>query len=102
MDQHQFQIDVNPDNRDVEYLKDRIDTFNVDETKIYDFKELAIFLRDSAGLMNRWNLRAYLGRLSRYQILVGTGGFPRSRAWIETDACSRARSNCQRLRHRHA
>jgi GNAT superfamily N-acetyltransferase len=46
-----FVIDSCPERRDVESLKDRIDTFNVDETKIYDFKELAIFVRDPTGLM---------------------------------------------------
>jgi ribosomal protein S18 acetylase RimI-like enzyme len=51
MKQDQFRIDVSPDTRDVEYLRDRIDTFNVDETKIYDFKQLAIFMRDSMGQM---------------------------------------------------
>jgi GNAT superfamily N-acetyltransferase len=45
----QFEIDTHPDGREVDLLKDRIDTFNVDVTKIYDFKELAIFLRDSSG-----------------------------------------------------
>ena len=40
-----------PDHRDVECLKDRVDTFNVDETRIYDFKELAILLKDAAGQM---------------------------------------------------
>ena len=40
-----------PDHRDVECLKDRVDTFNVDETRIYDFKELAILLKDSTGQM---------------------------------------------------
>ena len=42
-----FNIDVNPDAREVESLTDHIDTFNVEETRIYDFKELAISLRDS-------------------------------------------------------
>jgi len=48
MEQLQFNIDVNPDAREIESLSDRIDTFNVEETRIYDFKELAILLRDSA------------------------------------------------------
>jgi GNAT superfamily N-acetyltransferase len=48
MGQFQFAIDVNPDPRDVEALKDLIDTFNVEETCTNDFKELAIFVRDSA------------------------------------------------------
>jgi ribosomal protein S18 acetylase RimI-like enzyme len=48
MGQPRFEIDINPDTREVEYLKEHIDTFNVDETKLYDFKELAIFLRDSS------------------------------------------------------
>jgi GNAT superfamily N-acetyltransferase len=47
MEQFQFNIDVNPDAREIRSLSDRIDTFNVEETRIYDFKELAIFLRDS-------------------------------------------------------
>ncbi|HEV2281768.1 MAG TPA: GNAT family N-acetyltransferase [bacterium] len=47
MEQFQFIIDVNPDAREVQSLNNRIDTFNVEETRIYDFKELAIFLRDS-------------------------------------------------------
>ena len=47
MEQLQFNIDVDPDTREIASLSNRIDTFNVDETKIYDFKELAIFLRDS-------------------------------------------------------
>jgi GNAT superfamily N-acetyltransferase len=46
-----FEIDSRPESREVESLKDRIDTFNVDETRIYDFKELAIFLRDPTGQM---------------------------------------------------
>lgn len=49
MEQFQFNIDVNPDAREVQSLSNRIDTFNVEETRIYDFKELAIFLRDSTG-----------------------------------------------------
>ncbi|HEV2358515.1 MAG TPA: GNAT family N-acetyltransferase [bacterium] len=51
MEQTQFDIDTHPDGLEVDLLRDRIDTFNVDETKIYDFKELAIFLRDSSGQM---------------------------------------------------
>jgi ribosomal protein S18 acetylase RimI-like enzyme len=46
-----FEIESSPARREVESLKDRIDAFNVDETKIYDFKELAIFLRDPMGQM---------------------------------------------------
>ena len=49
MEHTRFEIDSRPESREVESLKDRIDTFNVDETKIYDFKELAIFLRDPTG-----------------------------------------------------
>jgi GNAT superfamily N-acetyltransferase len=49
MEPFQFNIDVNPDAREVQSLSNRIDTFNVEETRIYDFKELAIFLRDSTG-----------------------------------------------------
>ena len=51
MEHTRFDIDIHPDSRDVELLKDRIDTFNVDKTEIHDFKELAIFLRDSSGQM---------------------------------------------------
>jgi len=51
MDHTRLKIDINPDHRDVECLKDRVDTFNVDETRIYDFKELAILLKDAAGQM---------------------------------------------------
>jgi GNAT superfamily N-acetyltransferase len=47
MEQFQFNIDVNPDAREIQSLNDHIDTFNVEETRIHDFKELAIFLRDS-------------------------------------------------------
>ena len=47
-----FEINTNPDPRDVESLKDSVDTFNVDETRIYDFKELAILLQDSTGQMS--------------------------------------------------
>jgi len=36
------EIETDPDRRQVDLPKDSIDTFNVDETKIYDFKELAI------------------------------------------------------------
>lgn len=46
-----FDIDTAPDRRDVDSLKDHIDTFNVEETQIHDFKELAVFLRDPAGQM---------------------------------------------------
>ncbi|HLY21380.1 MAG TPA: GNAT family N-acetyltransferase [bacterium] len=49
MDETQFTIDTHPDGRQVDLLKDRIDTFNMDETKIRDFEELAIFLRDSSA-----------------------------------------------------
>jgi len=45
--QFQFDIEVNPDPRDIESLRDHVDTFNVEETKIYDYGDLAIFLRDS-------------------------------------------------------
>jgi GNAT superfamily N-acetyltransferase len=48
----QFEINTNPHPRDVESLKDSIDTFNLDETRIYDFKELAILLKDSTGQMS--------------------------------------------------
>lgn len=48
MDRTQFAIDTNPDSGEVDRLKDRIDTFNLDQTKIYDFEELAIFLRDAS------------------------------------------------------
>ena len=51
MDHTRLKIDINPEHRDVESLKDRVDTFNVDETRIYDFKELAILLKDSTGQM---------------------------------------------------
>src|SRR5713101_5330792 len=51
MEHTRFEIDSSPEAREVESLKDRIDTFNVDETRIYDFKELAIFLRDPPGQM---------------------------------------------------
>jgi len=47
MEQFQFHIAVNPDARDVDSLKDRADTFNVEETHLDDFTGLAIFLRDS-------------------------------------------------------
>jgi len=47
MEQFQFDIDVNPDAREIESLRDHVGTFNVEETKIHDYKELAIFLRDS-------------------------------------------------------
>lgn len=47
MEQFQFNIDVNPDASEIASLTDRIDTFNIEETRTYDFKELAIFLRDS-------------------------------------------------------
>ena len=49
MEQFQFNIDVNPDAREIESLRDRIDTFNIEETRIYDFTELTISLRDSRG-----------------------------------------------------
>jgi GNAT superfamily N-acetyltransferase len=51
VDQFRFEIDTHPEGREVERLKDRIDTFNVDVTKIHDFEELAIFLRDSSAQM---------------------------------------------------
>jgi GNAT superfamily N-acetyltransferase len=47
MERFQFNVDVNPDAREIESLKDRIDAFNIRETGIYEFTELAIFLRDS-------------------------------------------------------
>jgi ribosomal protein S18 acetylase RimI-like enzyme len=46
-----FEIDSSPEAQEVESLKDRVDTFNMDETRIYDFKEVAIFLRDPPGQM---------------------------------------------------
>jgi GNAT superfamily N-acetyltransferase len=51
VEQTQFDIDTQPDSREVDRLRDRIDAFNADMTKIYDFKELAIFLRDASGQM---------------------------------------------------
>jgi GNAT superfamily N-acetyltransferase len=51
VEQARFDIETHPDSREVDLLKDHIDTFNVDTTKIYDFKELAIFLRDSSAQM---------------------------------------------------
>jgi len=49
MGQSQLDINANPSAREIELLKDRIDTFNIGETKISDFKEIAIFVRDSAS-----------------------------------------------------
>ena len=51
MAQPQFNIESHPDAADVAVLRDYSDTFNIETTKIYDFKELAIFLRDSSGHM---------------------------------------------------
>ena len=49
MEQFQFNIDNNPDPWGIKSLSDRIDTFNVEETRTYDFEELAIMLRDSTS-----------------------------------------------------
>jgi len=49
MEQFQFNLDVNPDAREVQSLSNRIDTFNVEETRIYDFKELAAASSDRCG-----------------------------------------------------
>jgi len=51
VDGTQFAIDTHPDSGEVDRLKDRIDTFNLDVTQIYDFEELAIFLRDGSDAM---------------------------------------------------
>lgn len=51
MEQTHFDIETHPDPREVDLLRERIDTFNVAETEIYDFKDLAIFLRDSSAQM---------------------------------------------------
>ena len=51
VDRTQFAIDTHPDSGEVNRLKDRIDTFNLDATKIYDFEELAVLLRDASEEM---------------------------------------------------
>ena len=57
--QFQFDIEVNPDPRDIESLRDHVDTFNVEETKIYDYRDLAIFLRDSMGQLIAESVRIH-------------------------------------------
>ena len=49
--QIQFNIDSHPDHAEVALLRDHIDSFNIETAKVYDFKELAIFLRDLSGQM---------------------------------------------------
>lgn len=101
MEHSRFVTDSSPDPREVESLKDRIDTFNVDATKIYDFKELAIFVRDPTGQMTA-GLYAYTGGVPGYQAGMGTRGLPWERAWIEPDAGCRTGGHCQRVSHGHA
>ena len=42
-------VSAHPDPRDVRFLDERINAFNVESTHIHDGKEIAIFMRDAGG-----------------------------------------------------
>jgi GNAT superfamily N-acetyltransferase len=51
VDSQSLQIEVEPAPRDVQFLKDRLYDYNVEQTGFADGKSLAIFVRDDGGVI---------------------------------------------------